>query len=202
MLLEKIHRRPTFGYKYIPQGEVKKSYLHLAFAFATVQLLFFLRSQTVLHRSMDHGKSIAGNLPEENLPLRRRLQFQGYGKIRSDFNFHLVLLTPLLFCSGDHLGAVHDAHSTAHAGSSFDSYNGDNARCFRCEWHAAIDRYSKATRQNGQLEFALNASQATLSAAEGEANMVWAQLAESDARVAGKTFKAPAFFIASISLVF
>jgi hypothetical protein len=73
MLLKKIHQRPTFVYKYVPQGGFRKPHLHLAFAFATVQLLFFLRSQSVLHRSMDHGKRIVGDLPEENLPPRRRL---------------------------------------------------------------------------------------------------------------------------------
>jgi hypothetical protein len=36
----------------------------------------------------------------------------------------------------------------------------------------AIDRYSKATKQNGQLEFALEASQVAFSAAEAEANAI------------------------------
>ena len=72
---------------------------------------------------------------------------------------------------------------------SADSYNGDNARRFHHEWNTAVDRYSKATRQNGPLEFSLNTSQATLSAVKVEANVVQAQLVESDARVVGKTFK-------------
>ena len=77
----------------------------------------------------------------------------------------------------------------ASSSDSADSYNGDDARRFRHEWNAAVDRYSKATRQNGPLEFSLNTSQATLSAVKVEANVVQAQLVESDARVVGKTFK-------------
>jgi TRAP-type uncharacterized transport system substrate-binding protein len=65
-----------------------------------------------------------------------------------------------------------------------------------------IDHYSKVTHQNGQLEFALNASQAALSAIEGEANVAGAQLAESDARVVGKILEVFAFFIASTLPVF
>lgn len=93
----------------------------------------------------------------------------------------------------------------AWAGSSFDSadsYNGDGARLFCHEWIAAVSRYSEVTRQNGQLEFALNTSQATLSAVEGEENVVRAQLVESDARVVGKIFKVSAFFIASTLPIF
>ena len=72
--------------------------------------------------------------------------------------------------------------------NSADSYGGDDMWHFCCKWNAEVDRYSEATWHNGQLEFALNASQVALSAAEAKANVVWAQLAESDARVAGKIF--------------
>ena len=50
----------------------------------------------------------------------------------------------------------------------------------------AKDHYSEATRENGQLESHLEASQAALLAAEEEANAARARLAESDAMVAGK----------------
>ena len=50
----------------------------------------------------------------------------------------------------------------------------------------AKDRYSEATRENGQLEICLGASQATLLAAEEEASVARAWLAKSDAMVAGK----------------
>jgi hypothetical protein len=46
----------------------------------------------------------------------------------------------------------------ASSSDSADSYNGDDARRFSCEWNAAIDCYSEATKQNEQLEFALEAS--------------------------------------------
>ena len=49
-----------------------------------------------------------------------------------------------------------------------------------------MGRYSEATRENGQLESHLEASQATLLTIEEEANVVRAQLAESDAMVASK----------------
>ena len=51
----------------------------------------------------------------------------------------------------------------------------------------AKDRYSEATRENDQLDSCLEASHATLLAIEEEANAIWAQLAESNAMVAGKT---------------
>ena len=58
-----------FGNKYAPQGIVKKPHLHFAFAFATMQLLFFfLKSQTILHRSMDHDKCIAVRSPRRERP--------------------------------------------------------------------------------------------------------------------------------------
>jgi hypothetical protein len=57
----------------------------------------------------------------------------------------------------------------------------------------AIDHYSEATKQNGQLEFALKATQVTFSTMEVEASMIQAQLVESDARVTGKFFVALIF---------
>jgi hypothetical protein len=54
----------------------------------------------------------------------------------------------------------------ASSSDSADSYNGDDAQRFRCEWNAAIDHYSEATKQNRQLEFALEASQVAFSATE------------------------------------
>jgi hypothetical protein len=83
----------------------------------------------------------------------------------------------------------------ASSSDSADSYNGDDAQRFRREWNAAIDHYSKATKQNGQLEFALEASQVAFSAAETEASTIQAQLAESDARVVDKFFVAFAFLM-------
>lgn len=94
--------------------------------------------------------------------------------------------------------AARNAGSAALAGSpddSPDSYNGDDARRFHHGWYVAIDRYFEATKQNRQLEFALEAFQVTFSAAEVEANVIWAQLAESDARVIGK------FFVILVSLL-
>ena len=82
---------------------------------------------------------------------------------------------------------------------SSDSYNSDDARCFLWEWRASQDRYSEATRENGQLEICLRASQATLLAAEEEASAAWASLAESDAMVAGKmNSKKPLISISTI----
>ena len=69
---------------------------------------------------------------------------------------------------------------------SSDSYNSDDARCFLWEWRASQDRYSEATRENGQLEICLEASQATLLATEEETSAAWARLAESDTMVVGK----------------
>ena len=69
---------------------------------------------------------------------------------------------------------------------SSDSYNGDDARRFLREWRAAQNCYSEATRENGQLEIRLRASQAALHAAEEEASAIRAWLVESDAVVTGK----------------
>jgi hypothetical protein len=70
----------------------------------------------------------------------------------------------------------------AQVASSFsftDSYNRDDARHFRREWLAMVDCYSEATRENGQLELALGAT-------EAEAIAARAQLVELDAMVAGR----------------
>ena len=69
---------------------------------------------------------------------------------------------------------------------SSNSYNGDDARRFLQEWRVAKDCYSEATRDNGQLESHLEASQAALLATEEETNASQTRLAESDSMVAGK----------------
>ena len=81
-----------------------------------------------------------------------------------------------------------DAASSALALSldSSDSYNGDDARRYLQEWRMSQNHYSEVTWENGQLEIRLRVSQATLHAAEEEASIVRAWLAESDAMVAGK----------------
>ena len=92
-------------------------------------------------------------------------------------------------------GEPSDVASSAPALSSdsSDSYNGDNTWPFLWEWRAAQDRYSEATRENGQLEIHLGVSQTTLHAAKEEANAVWAWLAKSDTMVAGKMNSRNAF---------
>jgi len=75
----------------------------------------------------------------------------------------------------------------ASSSDSFDSYNGDDARCYLHEWRMAQNRYSEVTWENDQLEIHRGISQATLHMAEEEASAVQAWLAESDAMVAGKT---------------
>jgi hypothetical protein len=90
----------------------------------------------------------------------------------------------------------------ASSSDSINSYNGDDTWHFRHEWNAGVDRNSEATRPNRQLEFALNASQATLFAMEVEANVVWVQLVESDARVIDKIFNILVSFYAFILLIF
>ena len=55
---------------------------------------------------------------------------------------------------------------------SSDSYNSDDARRFLWEWRATKDHYSEVTRENGQLESCLEASQDTLLAAKEEANAI------------------------------
>ena len=96
-----------------------------------------------------------------------------------------------------------DAASSALASSSgsSNSYDGDDARRFFQEWRAAEDRYSKAIRNNGQLEIHLGVFQAALNAAEEEANAVRAWLAKSDAVVAGKMSSMNIFILVSIAFV-
>ncbi|XP_066323111.1 uncharacterized protein [Miscanthus floridulus] len=79
-----------------------------------------------------------------------------------------------------------DAVSSTLASSSdsSDSYNSDDARRFLREWRAAQNRYSKVTRENGQLKIRLGISQAALHAAKKEASAARARLAKSDAMVA------------------
>jgi hypothetical protein len=63
----------------------------------------------------------------------------------------------------------------------------------------ATDRYSKVNRESGRLEIALSASQVALAIVEGETSAVRAQLATSDARVAGKFFKITVYLITLFS---
>ena len=64
----------------------------------------------------------------------------------------------------------------------------------------AQNHYSEATWENGQLEIRLGVSQATLHAAEEEACIVRAWLAESGAMVVGKTNSRNASFQFPLSL--
>ena len=99
-------------------------------------------------------------------------------------------------------GEPFDAVSSAPASSldSSDSYNGDDARRFLREWRAAQNRYSEVTQENGLLEICLEASQATLHAAEEEACAIRARLVESNTTVTGKTSFRDIFIL--ISTVF
>ena len=65
----------------------------------------------------------------------------------------------------------------------------------------AQNRYSEATQENCQLEIRLGVSQATLHAAEEEASVVRARLAESDAMVAGKMSSMNASIMVSTAFV-
>ena len=99
-------------------------------------------------------------------------------------------------------GGPSDAASSVPASSldSSDSYNGDDAWRYLHEWRMAQNRYFEETWENGQLEIRLRVSQATLHTAEEEANAIRAQLAESDAMVAGRMNPRNAF--TPISIVF
>jgi hypothetical protein len=70
---------------------------------------------------------------------------------------------------------------------SADSYSGDDTRRFLHQWNETRDLYSRATREVGHLELCLEATQAALSAADGETSAARAMLADADARVASKT---------------
>ena len=89
----------------------------------------------------------------------------------------------------------------ASSSDSSDSYNGDNTRHFLWEWRVAQNRYSKVTRENGQLEISIGVSQATLHAAEEEASTVRARLAESDAAVASKMSSMNASILISTAFI-
>ena len=96
-------------------------------------------------------------------------------------------LRPLPPRADEPSNAVFDAASAPDSSlDSSDSYNGDDAPCFLWEWRASKDHYFEATRENGQLDIHLGASQAALLAVEKEANAARAWLAESDAMVEGK----------------
>ena len=84
---------------------------------------------------------------------------------------------------------------------SSNSYNGDDARRFLQEWRATKDHYSEVTRENGQLESHLKASQTALLAAKEEANAARAWLAESDAMVVGKRNSKKTFISISTILI-
>lgn len=91
--------------------------------------------------------------------------------------------------AGGTSSAARSAPPTASANSfgSVDSYSGDDARCFLRQWNETRDLYSRATREIRRLELCLEATQAALSAADGETSAARAMLADADARVASKT---------------
>ena len=93
-----------------------------------------------------------------------------------------------MLCPLPRAGEPSDVVSSAPSSSSdsSDSYNSDDARRFLWEWRAAQNLYSEATRENGQVEILLEASQAALHAAEEEASAIRARLTKSDAVVTGK----------------
>ena len=80
------------------------------------------------------------------------------------------------------------AKSTAAAsfsGSSGDSYNGDDARCYLHWWKGTRDLYSEAIRDIVRPQLCLEVTQAVLTTAEGEASTARAMLSAADGRVAG-----------------
>ena len=95
-----------------------------------------------------------------------------------------------------------DAASSMPASSSdsFDSYNGNDARCYLHEWRMAQNRYSEVTWETGQLEIHLGVSHAALHVAEEEASAVRAWLAESEAMAMGKMNSRNASFRFPLSL--
>lgn len=127
------------------------------------------------------------------------LTLQGYGASVSD---HVGLFPwPMEPPSAPH-GAPPASPTSSSTGSA-DSYNGDDARRFLCQWNKTHDLYYTATREIGRLELYLEATQAALSAAEGETLATHAMLADADARVADKVFSSsmtfrPMTFLASI----
>lgn len=89
--------------------------------------------------------------------------------------------------AGEASSTDRDAHSGARANSSSDfadSYNGDDARCFLRERNDTCNLYSEATHEVQWLEYCLVATQAALSAAEGETSAAQALLAKADTKVA------------------
>jgi len=82
---------------------------------------------------------------------------------------------------------VRGAESAPAASSrgSADSYNGDDARRYLHLWKGTYDLYSEATREFVHLQLCLEATQAALTAAEGETTAARAMLSASDGRVAG-----------------
>ena len=80
-----------------------------------------------------------------------------------------------LACRGGARGAKSAATASSSSGSD-DSYNGDDTR---------RDLYSKATCEIVRLQLCLEVTQATLTAAEGEASPARVMLSAADGRVAG-----------------
>lgn len=69
------------------------------------------------------------------------------------------------------------------------SYNGDDAQHLLRHLNETRDPYSETTRHAEHLESCLEATQVTLSAAEGETSAVHDMLAAADVRVAGSSLR-------------
>ena len=72
---------------------------------------------------------------------------------------------------------------------STDSYNGDDARHYLYELDEALGHHWEVTQETEHLEAALAASQTALAIVEGESSAARARLADSNARVVGRTLK-------------
>ena len=81
-------------------------------------------------------------------------------------------------------GAKSVAAASFSSGSG-DSYNRDDARRYLRWWKGTRDLYSEATREIVRLQLYLEVTQATLTAAEGEACTARVMLSTADGRVAG-----------------
>jgi hypothetical protein len=136
-------------------------------------------------REDSRGKRAVEEIPKDEIKYLLFTSTASYSD--SHINVLNDSLRPLPLMAEGPSNAANATSSTLDSSVDFSNlYNGDDAHCYLQEWRMAKGRYSKVSRENGQLEICLKVTEVTLHATEEETSIVWTGLAKADAMVAGK----------------
>lgn len=174
------------------QEIAERSHLHLLSLLPLHNLFFFSDQKFNLSREQWRMARVLLATFQRRISLRANASVsQGMQDLCPRFSDNHMIL-PIFLCRNITRAGVQDllarfeARLVAPATSSVDSTdscNGDDARHYLYGRDEALGRHCEVSQETEHLEAALAASQTTLAAVEGESRAVWAQLADSDARI-------------------